>query len=254
MNRRLFLFLHIVIFVAFSIQGSETANCNATSDLSELTLRKFAKAFKALLVKFDVAYPYGEKHDEFCRFAKEAAGVNDVLVGEVGMKDYGERDNMEFAKSFGIQGHNPVIILMYTDLDGELSHVQFEEDWTAEKFRAFTYEHSRVFIPRPGCIHVFDLLALKFMPLKDPKTREVILKEAKREPLGQSPGGKYYIKIMEKLLTEENSFIQSEAQRLNKMLGSKEDKINYEKRILLGHRLNILRSFNVALDDGKDEL
>nr|ACO14729.1 Endoplasmic reticulum protein ERp29 precursor [Caligus clemensi] len=245
------LCLQIFIFGLF-LEQSHGANCNATSDISELTLNKFVHAFKALVIKFDVAYPYGEKHDEFCRFAEEAAKVNNVFLGEVGMKDYGERENMGFATKYGIAGRDPVIVVIYKSYEGDIVHEKFDEPWTVENMRAFTYEHGRVFIPRPGCIHVFDILALKFMNLSDRETREVVLKEAKKETQSKSTSGKYYIKIMEKLLTEQDSFVQSEANRLNKILGSN-NKISAEKKKIIVQRLNILRSFNVASQD-KEEL
>ena len=48
-------------------------------------------AFPVSLVKFDVAYPYGEKHDEYAKIAVEAADLPNVFIGEVGIKDYGDK-------------------------------------------------------------------------------------------------------------------------------------------------------------------
>ena len=39
---------------------------------------------KATLVKFDKKYAYGEKEDEFVKFAKTAATHADLLIAEVG--------------------------------------------------------------------------------------------------------------------------------------------------------------------------
>lgn len=49
-------------------------------------------------MKFDAAYPYGPKHDEFVKFAESVANVDSLLVAEVGIKDYGEKDNADLGK------------------------------------------------------------------------------------------------------------------------------------------------------------
>lgn len=64
---------------------------------SSLILQVLSK-FQSTLVKFDVAYPYGPKHDEFVKFAESVHNIDSLLVAEVGIKDYGDKDNEDLAK------------------------------------------------------------------------------------------------------------------------------------------------------------
>lgn len=73
-------------------------NCKGCTPLDTLTFDKLTGHFRVSLVKFDVAYPYGDKHDEFAKVAEEARDIDELFVGEVGIKDYGDKDNEELGQ------------------------------------------------------------------------------------------------------------------------------------------------------------
>ncbi len=74
---------------------SAAINCKGCTPLDTLTFDKMIRSFPYSLIKFDTAYPYGDKHEEFAKVAVDGAEVEDLFVGEVGIKDYGDKDNEE---------------------------------------------------------------------------------------------------------------------------------------------------------------
>lgn len=81
------------------------ASCKGCIELDELNFNKITNKFAVSIIKFDVAFPYGEKHEAFAEFSKEIGKLNnvdDLLIGVVGIKDYGEKDNSMFLKKFNI--------------------------------------------------------------------------------------------------------------------------------------------------------
>merc|ERR1712032_772855 len=94
--------LALLLLLAFANSAS-SHNCAGCTPLDTLAFDKVVNAFPASLVKFDVAYPYGDDHAEFAKVAKDAAGVDRLFIGEVGIKDYGEKDNEDLASRFEVK-------------------------------------------------------------------------------------------------------------------------------------------------------
>lgn len=59
-----------VIALLSKCNGSNT--CKGCTDLDELTFEKLVKRFEVTIVKFDIAYPYGDQHEAYSRFAQGA--------------------------------------------------------------------------------------------------------------------------------------------------------------------------------------
>lgn len=145
-------------------------------ELNEYTFDKILKKFEATLVKFDVAFPFGDKHDAFVALAKEAKDVDELLFAEVGIKDYGERENEELGKKHGATKDNFPVVKLF--LKGKTEPVTFDDTkgFTSDNLRRFVRDNSGIYLSLPGCIRNLDVLAIKFQTAnKD--DREKILKE-----------------------------------------------------------------------------
>lgn len=67
-------------------------------NLDESSFPKLVRRFKVTVAKFDVIYPFGEKHKAFAALADELAHNDDLLFAQIGVKDYGDRENEALAK------------------------------------------------------------------------------------------------------------------------------------------------------------
>ena len=114
--------IFIMGFLA-NLTPSSAINCKGCTPLDALSFDKLLSKFKVSLVKFDVAYPYGDKHEEFGKFSQSASEIEDLFVGEVGIKDYGDKDNADLADRFNVKKDDyPVVILFVRNKDsGKLS-------------------------------------------------------------------------------------------------------------------------------------
>ena len=108
--------INLAYFLTFGLATVLAINCKGCTPLDTLSFDKLLSKFKVSIVKFDVAYPYGDKHEEFGKFSLAAAEVEDLFVGEVGIKDYGDKDNADLAERFSVKKEDfPVVILFVMD-------------------------------------------------------------------------------------------------------------------------------------------
>lgn len=82
--------IFVISIYLTSILYQVTASCKGCVELDSLTFDKIISKFDYSVVKFDISYPYGEKHEQFEEFSKAAAEVSNLLVAVVGVKDYGK--------------------------------------------------------------------------------------------------------------------------------------------------------------------
>ncbi|XP_028169006.1 protein windbeutel [Ostrinia nubilalis] len=239
---QLLYFLCLLSSIPFTYQATTTSG---SVELDEFSFDKITGKFEASLIKFDVAFPYGDKHDAFVALAKDAKDVDDLLVGEVGVKDYGEKENEELARKYGATKENFPIVKLF--IKGKSEPIQFDDSkgFSTDALRRFVRENTGLYLSLPGCVKELDKLAIKFMKTKG-DDRKKILKETenaqKNLSTKEAPSGKIYKTIMEKILEKGDDFIKTETERVKKLQSGK---VSDEKKKELGIRLNILQTFQL---------
>lgn len=94
------------------LRHAQATVCTGCLELDELTFDKVLSKFSTVLVKFDIAYPYGEKHENFAKFAADnTVNQPNFAVAVVGIKDYGDKENSNLGERFKIGDKYPVIKL-----------------------------------------------------------------------------------------------------------------------------------------------
>lgn len=121
-----------------------------------------------------MAFPYGEKHEEFAKVAAATRDSPDLLVAEVGVKDYGKKENSDLAQRYGITKDDYPAVRLF--LQGKSEPIvftqQLESDFTAENMKRFVRARSDVYLGLPGCVEQLDRLAEEFKIGQD-KERQV---------------------------------------------------------------------------------
>ncbi|XP_067135242.1 endoplasmic reticulum resident protein 29 [Centruroides vittatus] len=217
-------------------------------ELDSLTFDKIVNKFEAVVVKFDIAYPYGEKEDEYGKVAESSQFTPELLVAEVGVKDYGDRENSDLADHYGVSKENFPVVKLF--VQGTKEPYTFTGEFKSEELKAFIKKHSKVRLVLDKCLRQFDELAARFMKA-DEEERRTIVEEAREASLklteeGEKKSADVYIKMMQKVVERGDGFIASETERVKNI---KEGKITSSKKEEMQGRLNILESFGP-----KDEL
>lgn len=110
LNLNFFLLLVFNLFIV-SINA-----CKGCVELDELSFNKVLTKFQVTIVKFDIAFPYGDKHEAYAEFSRDIGdNIGDLLVAVVGVKDYGEKENSELAARFDVNVQEFPAIKLFTN-------------------------------------------------------------------------------------------------------------------------------------------
>eukprot|EP00794_Sanderia_malayensis_P014273 gene14273-15760_t len=207
--------------------------------LDNITFDKIIDVHKATLVKFDKKYAYGEKEEEFQKFALKVAPNPDFLVAEVGATDWGEEENKDLMQRFGVMSNNYPTFKLFlkgkdpVDFNGAVKHKQLLK---------FATENTGFWFGSSKGIPVFDKLLMKFLK----SDAEIKLKTitqcqellSAQMDSGQKQVGKIYVNIMRKVYDKGLQYITNEVRRVKKMLN---EKITEAKKQAFEHKLEILK-------------
>lgn len=176
--------LCVILVIPFAYQSSAPSG---SVNLDELSFNKVINKFEASLVKFDVSYPYGDRHEAFVAVAKDANDVDELLLAEVGVKDYGEKENEALARKYGATKDNFPIVKLFVKGKSEPLTFDDSKGFTSDELRRFVRENTGIYLSLPGCVKELDILAIKFMKSKKDDRTEV-LKEAVEKKLADKVG------------------------------------------------------------------
>ncbi|KAJ6636727.1 Protein windbeutel [Pseudolycoriella hygida] len=245
-----------LVVIALSSKCTASNTCKGCTDLDELTFEKLVKRFQVTIVKFDIAYPYGDQHEAYSRFAQDVYHIDDLLVATVGIKDYGELDNKNLSQRFNVPEKLPSIKMF---LNGDTTKwVDYPEnaEVKTEDLKQFVRTNSKVYIGLSGCIREFDDIASEFVKNYSTKMYETALAKANKliegyEDEKLKSTGKVYIILMKRVVEVGLHYVEEEKQRTEELLGKK---ISSAKRQEMLDRLNILKAFEAPDKLAKTEL
>lgn len=212
--------------------------------LDTYSFDKVLSKFKTSIVRFDVAFPYGDKHDAFAELSSALTANPQILVATVGVKDYGDKDNVDVAERYKVVKEDYPVLFLFKE--GNAEPIRYKGEFKKDEMLRFVRQTSGEWIGLPGCSEKFDSLAKLFVEAKqNPSDRKVILRQAEDawdqvSLASDRKSAEVYVKIMRKMIEKGDDFLKSEQARVE---GLRQGKLSQEKKDDMERRLNILQSF-----------
>ncbi|CAC5381995.1 ERP29 [Mytilus coruscus] len=141
------VFLGFLLLFALNAIGN-TETVKGSIQLNSGVFEKIVKHHKAVLVKFDETYPYGDKQDTFKEVVEATMSQDDALCAEIQVSDYGEKENLgigdlDMGLPDCLQEFDEFVTKFYNAADNEKkTAVVTEVEKAAEKLKEETQKKS----------------------------------------------------------------------------------------------------------------
>merc|ERR1719399_1403633 len=239
MNRGLGLALRVccLALLAPALQ----AKAQGAINLDTYTFDKIVDGSRDVLVKFDQEYAYGDKEDAFKALCKTVGPLKGgTLIAEVGVQDYGDKENQNVAERFGASKDDFPVYKLFKKGGDVAKPVSYAGEKTEAALSQFLKAETGLYIGLPGNLEAFDKLATGFLGAGGTvMTARLAEAEAALAAVStdDAASAKAYIKIMKRVQEKGVGFVEGEAKRVKKLMSGK---ITDKKKKLFNERLNIL--------------
>lgn len=218
---------------------------------------------QTVLVKFDESYAYGAKEDAFKELCKLAYTVPGFSIGEVGVQEYGDKENNDIAEKFGLKKEDfPAYFLFKGSEDSKVRYEGFPDpvakqpsSWDAgedgpweppmlteinsENLIKWLRKHG-IKMPFPGGIPELDALVKSFLT-DGMKDADVTAAQALADgDYKENKRAAVYPKIMKKIKEKGEDYVATETARVTKVMAGK---LTPEKKEEMDNKLKVLNVF-----------
>jgi len=209
--------------------------------LDNTTFDRIIDGSRAVFVRFDKEYAYGDEHDAWKDYAKTVGeSAADLLTCDVGVSEYGDKENSDLAERFGIEADDfPQYRLWKKGMTGDDAPIKYKGEKKAAEFLKFVQDSAGAWIGLPGQIKALDEIAKQFVSGEGDKAELLAKADSAAKESGEEMG-KYYVKVMTKL-SSDSGFVEKEKTRLDKMM--EDGSVKAAKKEQFGRRLNVLAGF-----------
>lgn len=215
--------------------------------LDRLTFPKIIGKFKATFVKFDKQYAYGEKEDEFKRFSEMAAEQEDILIAEIGTTDWGEKENQDLAKQFNVNSDDYPVFKIFKQDDIE-NPVTYKGEIKVSELKRWVHDETELYIGSGSSVKELDDLAKEYV-LSGPASYDEILEKVdasieKIKDKTKKDSAEIYANVMKKIKKKGLDYVNSETERVKKIMTGKLKKDKIKK---MQHKLDVLATFELLM-------